>query len=106
MCREVSWCSSRILNGVSDFSSAVQKSSVRARILPAEPDAFLRGRGGLAKSALAITPVKCQNVLLLAALHSQKPYFATAFPDPPGVAGSFGRILEFVFVSQSVFVQK
>ncbi|AXH98396.1 hypothetical protein DV702_00950 [Sporosarcina sp. PTS2304] len=84
----------------------MQKSSVRARILPAEPDAFLRGRGGLAKSALAITPVKCQNVLLLAALHSQKPSFATAFPEPPGVAGSFGRIFEFVSGSQLVFVQK
>ncbi|AXH98260.1 hypothetical protein DV702_00215 [Sporosarcina sp. PTS2304] len=84
----------------------MQKKSVRARILPAEPDAFLRGRGGLARSALAITPVKCQNVLLLAALHSQKPSFATAFPDPPGVAGSSGRILEVVSGCQSVFVQK
>ncbi|ARD48533.1 hypothetical protein SporoP37_10520 [Sporosarcina sp. P37] len=33
------------------------KDSVRFRILPAETDAFLRGRGGLARSALAITPV-------------------------------------------------
>ncbi|AXH99903.1 hypothetical protein DV702_09225 [Sporosarcina sp. PTS2304] len=71
-----------------------------------KPDAFLRGRGGLARSALAITPVKCKDVLLLAALHSQKPSFATALPDPPGVAGSSGRFLEFVFVSQFVFVQK
>ncbi|AXI00117.1 hypothetical protein DV702_10555 [Sporosarcina sp. PTS2304] len=85
-----------LLNIQRYFSYTGQKNGVRDRILPAEPDAFLRGRGGLAKSALAITPVKCQNVLLLAALHSQKPSFATAFPDPPGVAGSFGRILEFV----------
>ncbi|AXH98905.1 hypothetical protein DV702_03670 [Sporosarcina sp. PTS2304] len=106
LCREVSWCSFRSWCGISDFSSAVRKSSVRVRILPAEPDAFLRGRGGLARSALAITPVKCQNVLLLAALHSQKPSFATAFPDPPGVAGSSGRILEFVSGSQLVFFQK
>ncbi|AXH98253.1 hypothetical protein DV702_00180 [Sporosarcina sp. PTS2304] len=82
------------------------RGSVRVRILPTEPDAFLRGRGGLARSSLAITPVKCKDVLLLAALHSQKPSFATALPDPPGVAGSSGRILEFVFVSQFVFVQK
>ncbi|AXI00111.1 hypothetical protein DV702_10520 [Sporosarcina sp. PTS2304] len=80
--------------------------SVRVRILPTEPDAFLRGRGGLASSSLSITPVKCKDVLLLAALHSQKPSFATALPDPPGVAGSFGRILEFVLGSQLVFVQK
>ncbi|AXI00445.1 hypothetical protein DV702_12405 [Sporosarcina sp. PTS2304] len=80
--------------------------SVRVRILPTELDAFLRARGGLAKSALAITPVKCQNVLLLATLHSQKPYFATAIADPPGVAGSSGRILEFVLGIQFVFVQK
>ncbi|AXH98593.1 hypothetical protein DV702_02010 [Sporosarcina sp. PTS2304] len=80
--------------------------SVRMRILPTEPDAFLRGRGGLARNALAITPVKCKDVLLLAALHSQKPSFATAFPEPPGVAGSFGRILEFLSGNQLVFVQK
>ncbi|AXH98509.1 hypothetical protein DV702_01550 [Sporosarcina sp. PTS2304] len=80
--------------------------SVRARILPAEPDAFLRGRGGLARSALAITPVKCKDVLLLAALHSQKPSFATALPDPPGVAGSSGRFLEFVSGCQLMFGQK
>ncbi|AXH98576.1 hypothetical protein DV702_01920 [Sporosarcina sp. PTS2304] len=57
LCREVSLCSSRSWSEVSDFSFAVLKSSVRARILPAEPDAFLRVRGGLARSALAITPV-------------------------------------------------
>ncbi|AXI00612.1 hypothetical protein DV702_13310 [Sporosarcina sp. PTS2304] len=84
----------------------VQQNSMRARILPTEPDAFLRARGGLARSSLAITPVKCKDVLLLAALHSQKPSFATALPDPPGVAGSSGRILEVVSGSQFVFVQK
>ncbi|AXI00380.1 hypothetical protein DV702_12035 [Sporosarcina sp. PTS2304] len=83
-----------------------QKISVRLRILTTKSDAFLRGRGGLAKSALAITPVKCKDVLLLAALHSQKPSFATALADPPGVAGSSGRILEVVSGSQLVFGQK
>ncbi|AXH98310.1 hypothetical protein DV702_00470 [Sporosarcina sp. PTS2304] len=84
----------------------MQKNSGRVRILPTEPDAFWRARGGLAISALAITPVKCKDVLLLAALHSQKPSFATALADPPRVAGSSGRILEFVSVSQLVFIQK
>ncbi|AXH98549.1 hypothetical protein DV702_01780 [Sporosarcina sp. PTS2304] len=82
------------------------RSGVCASILPAELDAFLRARGGLARSSLAITPVKCKDVLLFAALHSQKPSFATAFPDPPGVAGSSGRILEFMLGNQLVFVQK
>ncbi|AXI00110.1 hypothetical protein DV702_10515 [Sporosarcina sp. PTS2304] len=82
----------------------ISSGSVRFRILPAEPDAFLRVRGGLARSALAITPVKCKDVLLLAALHSQKPSFATALADPPRVAGSSGRILEFVSGCQFVFV--
>ena len=53
----------------------MKKNGVRARILLAEPDAFLRACGVIARSALAITPVKCQNVLLFAALQSQQPFF-------------------------------
>ncbi|AXI00784.1 hypothetical protein DV702_14365 [Sporosarcina sp. PTS2304] len=57
----------------------MQIMSVRFRILPAEPDAFLRGRGGLARSALAITPVKCKDVLLLAALDGPPRPFRKAY---------------------------
>ncbi|AXH99146.1 hypothetical protein DV702_04985 [Sporosarcina sp. PTS2304] len=48
-------------------------------------DDTLSGGDAVDRQALRVTPVKCKDVLLLAALHSQKPSFATAFPEPLGV---------------------
>ncbi|AXI00894.1 hypothetical protein DV702_14960 [Sporosarcina sp. PTS2304] len=89
-----------------DDFDAGQKRSVCFRILPRETGRFPEGTRRTRQKCVGDYACKCKDVLLFAALHSQKPYFATAFPDPPGVAGSSGRILEVVSGSQFVFVQK